>query len=164
MRGGIEMRGLLCDPLTQLLELIVHGDWISPWSDIIPILPTHMIALTAIGNERTLFLRYKKIRNGGRACGRGLCSGAGVQHKPVPLPTILVIGIAGVRMAGALQALAVQEVVSCCLDRLFALDGAVAESVGDVAFVDPTSPTKARRAWPRHIAIIAVGQPTPEGM
>jgi hypothetical protein len=106
----------------------------------------------------------KKTPPGRRACGRGLCSGAGVQHKPVPLPTILVIGIAAVRTAGALQVFAVQEVVSCCLDRLFALSGAVAESVGDLAFVDPTSPTKSSSGVAVPIAIIAVGQPTPEVM
>ena len=35
MRGGIEMRGLLCDPFAELLELILHVDWISWQSDIV---------------------------------------------------------------------------------------------------------------------------------
>jgi len=63
----------------------------------------------------------------------------------------------------SLQVFAVQKVVSCCLDRLFALCGAVAESVGDVAFVDTASPTSESSGAAGLSAIIAVGQPTPEG-
>lgn len=34
MHGGVEVRGLLDDPLAQLLELVVHGDCLSLDSDI----------------------------------------------------------------------------------------------------------------------------------
>src|SRR6185295_10213645 len=36
MQGGIEMRGLFCDSLTQLLELTIHVDYLARRSDIAP--------------------------------------------------------------------------------------------------------------------------------